>query len=70
MDDDVIRGATVTHEGKITFPPPTAKDRGDCGEPRRRQNRGADPEQKRAEEIAAFKTQTRNQVSLLAIGGG
>lgn len=25
MEDDVIRGATVTHEGEITFPPPPPK---------------------------------------------
>ena len=25
MDDDVIRGATVTHKGEITFPPPPPK---------------------------------------------
>lgn len=25
MDDDVIRGATVLHNGKITFPPPKPK---------------------------------------------
>ena len=25
MDDDVIRGATVLHDGKITFPPPKPK---------------------------------------------
>ena len=25
MEDDVIRGATVIHDGKITFPPPKPK---------------------------------------------
>ncbi|BBM05389.1 hypothetical protein HAALTHF_14000n [Vreelandella aquamarina] len=25
MDDDVIRGATVTHQGEVTFPPPPPK---------------------------------------------
>ena len=25
MEDDVIRGATVTHKGEITFPPPPPK---------------------------------------------
>ena len=27
MDDDVIRGATVTHAGAVTFPPPNPKSR-------------------------------------------
>ena len=25
MEDDVIRGATVCHQGKVTFPPPPPK---------------------------------------------
>ena len=25
MEDDVIRGATVTHDGEVTFPPPPPK---------------------------------------------
>ena len=29
MEDDVIRGATVTFEGEITFPPPAAQSAGD-----------------------------------------
>ena len=29
MEDDVIRGATVTHEGAVTFPPPPPKIAGD-----------------------------------------
>jgi NAD(P) transhydrogenase subunit alpha len=29
MDDDVIRGATVTHQGAITYPPPPPKVPGD-----------------------------------------
>ena len=29
MEDDVIRGATVTHDGAVTFPPPPPKVAGD-----------------------------------------
>ena len=70
MDDDVIRGATVTHGGKITFPPPPPKIAAIAKPPAKAKPVELTPEQKRAEEIAAFKTQTRNQFSLLAIGGG
>jgi NAD(P) transhydrogenase subunit alpha len=42
MEDDVIRGATVTHEGAITFPPPPPK-------------------------VAAFKAQTKQQVTLISV---
>jgi NAD(P) transhydrogenase subunit alpha len=68
MEDDVIRGATVAFEGEITFPPPPPKVR--PSPPRRRRKRPRlTPEEKRCAEIAAFKAQTKNQVTLLAIGG-
>ena len=71
MEDDVIRGATVAHGGEVTFPPPPPKVAGDCrGQSRRKRPRELTPEERRAKEVAAFKAQTRNQVGLLAIGGG
>lgn len=69
MEDDVIRGATVTHAGEITFPPPPPKVKAIAAKPREKVKE-LTPEEKRANEIAAFKTQTRNQVALLAVGGG
>jgi H+-translocating NAD(P) transhydrogenase subunit alpha len=70
MDDDVIRGATVTHEGKVTWPPPPPKVAAIAAAKPKEKARELTPEEKRAQEIAAFRTQTRNQVALLAVGGG
>ncbi|WP_278921002.1 MULTISPECIES: Re/Si-specific NAD(P)(+) transhydrogenase subunit alpha [Pseudophaeobacter] len=68
MEDDVIRGATVTHAGEITFPPPPPKVQAIAAKPKE-VTPELTPEQKRAEEVAAFKAQTKNQVTLLAVGG-
>jgi len=68
MDDDVIRGATITHEGEITFPPPPPKVNAIAAKPKE-----AVPiktvEQVKAEEAANFSKATRQQYSLLIIGG-
>ncbi|WP_439103890.1 Re/Si-specific NAD(P)(+) transhydrogenase subunit alpha [Celeribacter marinus] len=67
MEDDVIRGATVTHEGEITFPPPPPKVAAIAAKPKE-----VAPvltaEEKRAAEVAAFKAQTKQQVTLIAVG--
>ena len=68
MEDDVIRGATVTHQGEITFPPPPPKVQAIAAKPKETVPEKT-PEEIRAEEIAAFKQQTKNQVTLLAVGG-
>jgi NAD(P) transhydrogenase subunit alpha len=68
MEDDVIRGATVTHAGEITFPPPPPKVQAIATQ-KREKPKELTPEEKRAKETAAFKQQTRNQVTLLAVGG-
>ncbi len=67
MEDDVIRGATVTHEGEITFPPPPPKVKAIAAKPKEKPKE-LTAEEKRAQEIAAFKSQTRTQVALLAAG--
>ena len=41
MEDDVIRGATVTHEGAVTYPPPPPRCRR-SPRPSRRKAEGAD----------------------------
>jgi NAD(P) transhydrogenase subunit alpha len=69
MDDDVIRGATVTHQGAITYPPPPPKVPAIAAAKPKEKVRELTPEEKRAQETAAFKTQTRNQVGLLVAGG-
>ena len=69
MEDDVIRGATVTHAGAVTFPPPPPKIAAIAAAKPKPKVVELTPVEKRAQEVAAFKTQTRNQVGLLAIGG-
>jgi len=69
MEDDVIRGATVAKDGAITFPPPPPKIQA-IAAVKREKPKELTPEEKRAQEVAAFKAQTRQQVTLLAVGGG
>jgi NAD(P) transhydrogenase subunit alpha len=68
MDDDVIRGATVAHAGEITFPPPPPKVKAIAAKSQEKPKE-LTPEEVRANETAAFKAQTRNQVTLLTVGG-
>ncbi|WP_425101257.1 Re/Si-specific NAD(P)(+) transhydrogenase subunit alpha [Tropicibacter sp. S64] len=68
MEDDVIRGATVTYQGEITFPPPPPKVAAIAAKPKEKVKE-LTAEEKRAAEVAAFKAQTRQQVTLLAVGG-
>ncbi|MFP4274363.1 MAG: Re/Si-specific NAD(P)(+) transhydrogenase subunit alpha [Paracoccaceae bacterium] len=68
MDDDVIRGATVAHAGQVTFPPPPPKVQAIAAQKPKEKPKELTAEERRAQEIAAFKTQTRNQVALLTLG--
>ncbi|MFO1175677.1 MAG: Re/Si-specific NAD(P)(+) transhydrogenase subunit alpha [Paracoccaceae bacterium] len=68
MEDDVIRGATVTHAGAITFPPPPPKIAAIAAQKPKEKIPEPTPEEKRAAEMAAFRAQTRSQVVLLAVG--
>jgi NAD(P) transhydrogenase subunit alpha len=68
MEDDVIRGATATHQGAVTFPPPPPKVQAIAAKPKEKQ-KDKTREQLQTEEMAAFKQQTKNQASLLLIGG-
>ncbi|SLN27517.1 NAD(P) transhydrogenase subunit alpha [Pseudoruegeria aquimaris] len=67
MEDDVIRGATVTYEGEITFPPPPPKVQAIAAKSKEKPKE-LTPEEKKAQEIAAFKAQTKQQVTLLGVG--
>jgi NAD(P) transhydrogenase subunit alpha len=69
MDDDVIRGATVTHQGAITYPPPPPKVPAIAAAKPKEKARELTPEEKRAKEAAAFRSQTKTQVGLLVAGG-
>jgi NAD(P) transhydrogenase subunit alpha len=69
MEDDVIRGATVTHDGAITFPPPPPKIAAIAAAKPKEKPKELTPEERRAKEVAAFRSQTINQVGLLVVGG-
>ena len=70
MEDDVIRGATVTFEGAITYPPPPPKVQAIAAAKPKEKAKELTPEEKRAQEVAAFKAATKQQVTLLTVGGG
>ncbi len=70
MDDDVIRGATVAHQGKVTWPPPPPKVAAIAAAKPKEKAKELTPEEKRAKELAEFRAQTRSQVTMLAVGGG
>ena len=67
MEDDVIRGATIAHASAVTFPPPPPKIQAIAAKPKAPVVE-LTPEQKRANEVAAFKAQTKSQVILLSVG--
>jgi NAD(P) transhydrogenase subunit alpha len=67
MEDDVIRGATVAHQGEITFPPPPPKvqaiaTKTAAAEPEKT------PEEKAAEEAAAARRAGVQQIGMIGIG--
>ena len=68
MEDDVIRGATVAHEGEITWPPPKPKVAAIALQ-KKEKPKELTPEEERAAETAAFQAETKFQVGLLAGGG-
>ncbi|MFN3952994.1 MAG: Re/Si-specific NAD(P)(+) transhydrogenase subunit alpha [Pararhodobacter sp.] len=69
MEDDVIRGATVVHGGEVTFPPPPPKVPAIAAAKPKEKRKELTAAEQRASEIAAFRAQTRRQVTLLAAGG-
>nr|WP_233253321.1 Re/Si-specific NAD(P)(+) transhydrogenase subunit alpha [Paracoccus binzhouensis] len=68
MEDDVIRGATVTHDGDVTWPPPPPKVAAIAAAKPKEKPKELTPEERREKEIAAFRAQTRSQVTLLGAG--
>ena len=68
MDDDVIRGATVAHGGEVTYPPPKPKVAAIAAAKPKPAAPALTPEEKRANELAAFRQATKRQVTLLAAG--
>jgi NAD(P) transhydrogenase subunit alpha len=70
MEDDVIRGATAAHMGAVTYPPPPPKVQAIAAAKPKEKVKELTPEERRSQEVAAFKSQTRSQVGMLVIGGG
>ncbi|MGR9235169.1 NAD(P) transhydrogenase subunit alpha [Rhizobium leguminosarum] len=68
MGDDVIRGATVSYQGEVTFPPPPPKIKAIAAQKPKEKIKELSPAEKRAKEVAGFKTQTKSQGLLLAGG--
>ena len=68
MADDVIRGSTVTFEGAITYPPPPPTIKAIATQKPKEKVKELTPEQKRAQDAAAFQAQTKSQVTILAVG--
>ena len=67
MKDDVIRGSTVTHAGKITFPPPPPKIQAIAKQAPKVEVRT--PEQIKEEEAEAFRKNSLQQIFMLIVGG-
>ncbi|WP_427026364.1 Re/Si-specific NAD(P)(+) transhydrogenase subunit alpha (plasmid) [Aureimonas ureilytica] len=67
MEDDVIRGATVTHEGAITYPPPPPKIQAIAKQPAKKAAEESH-EAKAAREAAAARKSGQRQIMLLAAG--
>jgi NAD(P) transhydrogenase subunit alpha len=67
MEDDVIRGATVVHEGEITFPPPPPKVQA-IGRPQKPKLPEKTAEQKAEEAAAAARRAGFYQLGALAAG--
>lgn len=66
MEDDVIRGATVTFVGDVTFPPPPPKVQAIAKQQPKAPEKT--PEELAAEEVAATRSAGRQQIALLGIG--
>lgn len=69
MDDDVIRGVTVVHNGSITFPPPAPKVSAIGKSSAAAKSVELTAEEKKAATVAARRKTGRHQIGLLALGG-
>ncbi|MCC5989498.1 MAG: Re/Si-specific NAD(P)(+) transhydrogenase subunit alpha [Pararhodobacter sp.] len=69
MEDDVIRGATVAHGGEITWPPPPPKVQAIAAAKPKPRPKELTAAEVRGQEVAAFRAETRRQVTLLAVAG-
>ena len=67
MEDDVIRGATITFDGAVTFPPPPPKVQA-IAAVKREKPKEQTAEEKKAAEAAAMAKKGRQQIMLLVAG--
>jgi NAD(P) transhydrogenase subunit alpha len=67
MEDDVIRGATVTHGGEITWPPPPPKVQA-IAKAAPKKSAVESAEARAARELAELRESGRRQTVLLAVG--
>lgn len=67
MEDDVIRSATVTHGGEVTYPPPPLKVQAIASKKVEKAPEKT-PEEKAAEEAAKLAAAGRQQTKLLIVG--
>lgn len=69
MEDDVIRGALVTHQGEITWPPPPPKIKAIAAAAPKKQEAIETAEEKAARELSELKSSLNRTGLLLGIGG-
>jgi NAD(P) transhydrogenase subunit alpha len=69
MEDDVIRGATVTNAGEITFPPPPPKVQAIAAAKPKPKVVEETSEQKAARELATVRKAANRTTTMLAVGG-
>ncbi|MCZ0964535.1 Re/Si-specific NAD(P)(+) transhydrogenase subunit alpha, partial [Paracoccus benzoatiresistens] len=68
MEDDVIRGATVTRDHDVTWPPPPPKIAAIAAQKPKEKPKALTVEERRAAEVAAFQAETKSQITLLGVG--
>lgn len=68
MEDDVIRGALVTHQGEITWPPPPPKIKAIAAAAPQKKEAEESAEEKAARELAQMKKSLNHTGILLAVG--
>ena len=69
MEDDVIRGALVTHQGEVTWPPPPPKVKAIAAAAPKKKEVEESAEEKAARELAAMKKSLNRTGLLLEVGG-
>ena len=67
MEDDVIRSATITHQGLCTYPPPPLKVQA-IAEHKKNYVKELSSEEKKEAERIAFRSETKRQIGLLISG--